>query len=341
MEINKDDVASHETSFDFKNHPLLKHMGNEAKSLIEKSFENWHSHVDKQINMLQANEQELNKLFIDIYNLQDELTPSVNKDEVTVNLVKVNEGIKSFISYAVGCIFGRYSLDEEGLIYAGGQFNSDKYKTFKVDNDNVLPVLDNEYFEDDIVSRFIEFVKITFGAETIEENLDFIAVTLGKKDNETSRQTIRKYFLKDFYKDHLQTYQKKPIYWLLDSGKNDGFKALIYMHRYDIGNMARVRTDYLHLLQRKYEAEVNRLDMVIESNASTREKNEARKKKEKIQKQIEECKQYDQVIAHVANQKISIDLDDGVSVNYAKFQGIEVPQGEGRKPLKADLLAKI
>jgi hypothetical protein len=299
--------------------------------------------------------------------LQDELTPEVEDKDITIRKADRVRDIKSFISYAVGCMFGRYSIDVEGLIYAGGDFK-DKWKnengqwkvrkivkdeegkivedtwvdaTFVPDMDNVLPITDDEYFEDDIVSRFIEFLKVTFGEDTLEENLDYIADTLGRKSSETARQAIRRYFLKDFYKDHVQVYQKRPIYWLFDSGKQDGFKALIYMHRYDEFTVARVRTDYLHKLQKSYEAEIKRLDIIIDSNVSQREKTNARKKKEKILKQMEECLQYDQVIAHVANQRIKIDLDDGVSVNYSKFQGIEVPQGEGRKPLKADLLAKI
>jgi len=381
--ISKLDWDSFETSWDFQRHPLLTHKGN--NTTIEKTFNNWAVFTQKQFNQLKVNEEELNRIFIDIYGLQDELTPDVDDKDVTVhriyntkddipesmkgsNYVLTREdAIKSFISYAVGCMFGRYSIDSGGLIYAGGDFK-EKWKcengqwkvrkivkdddekviedtwvdaTFVPDVDNVLPITDDEYFEDDIVSRFIEFLKVTFGEDTLEENLDYIVDTLGRKSSETARQAIRRYFLKDFYKDHVQVYQKKPIYWLFDSGKQDGFKALIYMHRYDEFTVARVRTDYLHKLQKSYEAEIKRLDIIIDSNVSQREKTNARKKKEKILKQMEECLQYDQVIAHVANQRIKIDLDDGVSVNYSKFQGVEVPQGEGRKPLKADLLAKI
>ena len=365
ISISKTDWDSFETSWDFKKHPLLVHKGN--SNIIEEAFNNWAVFAEKQFYKLKANEEELNRIFIEIYGLQDELTPEVEDKDITIRKADRVRDIKSFISYAVGCMFGRYSIDAEGLIYAGGDFK-DKWKcedgqwkvrkiikdeegkviedkwvdaTFMPDMDNVLPITDDEYFEDDIVSRFIEFLKVTFGEDTLEENLNYIADTLGRKSSETARQAIRRYFLKDFYKDHVQVYQKKPIYWLFDSGKQDGFKALIYMHRYDELTVARVRTDYLHKLQKSYEAEIKRLDIVIDSNASQREKANARKKKEKILKQIDECLQYDQVIAHVANQRIMIDLDDGVSVNYAKFQGIEIPQGEGRRPLKADLLAKI
>lgn len=339
IQISKQDWDSFETSWDFKKPPLLTYK-KEAKT-IEQAFNNWSSFAEQQFYKLKENEEELNRIFIEIYGLQDELTPEVDEKDVTVRKADKERDIKSFISYAVGCMFGRYSLDQEGLVFAGGEFNESKYVTYKADPDNVIPITDDEYFEDDIVSRFVEFVRVTFGEETLEENLDFIADALTRKANETSRQRIRRYFLKEFYKDHVQTYQKRPIYWLFDSGKNDGFKALIYMHRYDEGTVAKVRTDYLHLLQRKYEAEIKRLEMIMDSDVSTAEKTKVRKKKEKIQKQLLECMQYDQVMAHVANQKISIDLDDGVKVNYAKFQGIKVPQGEGKKPLVMDLLAKI
>lgn len=376
VEISKKDWDSYETSWDFKVHPFLNNeinsmcldimTGLQSKT-IESVYKAWKCFTETQFTRLKANEEELNRIFIEIYGLQDELTPEVEDKDITVRKADRVRDIKSFISYAVGCMFGRYSIDAEGLIYAGGDFK-DKWKcedgqwkvrkivkdeegkvvedtwvdaAFAPDMDNILPITDDEYFEDDIVSRFVQFLKVTFGEDTLEENLDYIADTLGRKPSETARQAIRRYFLKDFYKDHVQVYQKKPIYWLFDSGKQDGFKALIYMHRYDEFTVARVRTDYLHKLQKSYEAEIKRLDIIIDSNVSQKEKANARKKKEKILKQMEECLQYDQVIAHVANQRIKIDLDDGVSVNYAKFQGIEIPQGEGRRPLKADLLAKI
>src|SRR5690554_3944387 len=373
INISRNDWNSFETSWDFKRHPLLVHK-NEADT-IEGALSNWSAFANHQFDLLKTNEEELNRIFIEIYGLQDELTPAVDDKDVTItriynskedipesmkgnNYVLTKEDVvKSFISYAVGCMFGRYPLDEEGLIYAGGDFD-DKFRlrdgqweiktkegwkksSINIVEHNVIPIVDGDYFEDGILERFVDFVKVSFGEETLEENLDYIAETLGKRANETSRQAIRRYFLKDFYKDHVRTYKKRPIYWLFDSGRQDGFKALIYMHRYDPSTVARVRTDYLHSLQKKYEAEINHLDILIDSDISQREKAAARKKKEKILKQIEECRLYDEAIAHVANQRIEIDLDDGVKVNYAKFQGVEIPQGKGRKPLKADLLAKI
>lgn len=365
IRISRTDWNNFEISWDFNKHPFISSAKGTNK--LETTFGNWLNVSNYYFDQLKTNEEQLNCFFNDIYGVKNDLTPDIKEKNITIRKANKERDIKSFISYAVGCMLGRYSIDAEGLIYAGADFkekwlhSEDRWQvrkilkddegniledtwvsaTFAPDADNVIPITDNEYFEDDIVSRFIEFIKVTFSEETLEENLDFIADTLGRKASETARQTIRRYFLKDFYKDHVQTYQKRPIYWLFDSGKQDGFKALIYMHRYDEFTVAKVRTDYLHKLQKSYEAEVKRLDIIIDSTTSEREKANARKKKDKILKQMDECLQYDQVISHVANQRIQIDLDDGVMVNYAKFQGVEIPQGEGRKPLKADLLAKI
>lgn len=354
--VNQNVTISHydwdnfETSWEFKEHPFLNKNFNPMyldlvtglpNKTIESAFVVWKLFSGQQFIKLKSNEEELNKIFIEIYGLQDELSPEVEDNDVTIRKADRERDIKSFISYAVGCMFGRYSLDEDGLIYAGGEFDISRYKKFIPTTDNVLIIADDDYFEDDVVNRFVEFIKVTFGEETLEENLDYIAETLVVKTGETSRQAIRRYFLKDFYNDHVKTYKKRPIYWQFDSGKQNGFKALIYMHRYDSSTVARVRIDYLHKLQRKYEAEVNRLELMFESDLSTRDAAAARKKIDSIKKQIKECLDFDQVIAHVANQKIEIDLDDGVKVNYAKFQDIEVPQGEGKKPIKANLLPKI
>lgn len=348
--ICKNNCDVFETSWEFKQHPFLNREFNPMfldlenglpNKTIESSYEIWKYFSEQQFYMLKFNEEELNRIFIEIYGLQDELTPEVEDKDVTIRKADRERDIKSFLSYAVGCMFGRYSLDEDGLIYAGGEFNINRYKKFIPTIDNVLVISDDDYFEDDIVNRFVEFVKITFGEKSLQENLDYIAETLGQKTGETSRQTIRRYFLKDFYNDHVKTYQKRPIYWQFDSGKQNGFKALIYMHRYASSTVARVRIDYLHKLQKKYEAEVKRLELMLESDLSTRDAASARKKIDGIKKQITECLAYDQVIAHVANQNIEIDLDDGVVVNYSKFQDIEVPQGEGKKPIIANLLTKI
>lgn len=334
------DWDSFETLWNFKKHPIIDFKSNN----IENSFKSWSEFTEKQFKQLKANEEELSRIFIDIYGLQDELTPEVEDKDITIRKADRERDIKSFISYAVGCMLGRYSLDEEGLAFAGGEFDINKYKTFKADVDGIIPINDAQYFEDDIVAKFAEFVKVVFGEDTLEENLNYIADTecFKRKSNETSRDCLRRYFLKGFMEDHLKIYQKRPIYWMFDSGKQNGFKALIYMHRYDESMVAKIRTDYLHALQRTYESEINRLENDINSDVvSTKEKTNARKRKDTISKQLVECKAYDQIIAHVANQKISIDLDNGVKVNYQKFQGIGVPMGDGKKDLKVDLLFKI
>lgn len=340
IEISKDDWDSFEISWDYIRHPLISYN----TSKIEHAYKEWQLYSQSQFDKLKQNEEELNKLFIEIYEMSDELAPEVEDKDITIRKADRDREVKSFISYAVGCMMGRYSLDEEGLVYAGGDFDINKYKTFKADEDAIIPITDNEYFEDDIVAKFVEFVKVVFGQDYLEENLNYIADTecFKRKTNETSRDCLRRYFLKAFMEDHLKVYQKRPIYWMFDSGKQNGFKALIYMHRYDENMVAKIRTDYLHRIQKTYESEIIRLEKDINSEVvSTKEKTRAKKDKEKISKQIDECKAYDQVIAHVANQRISIDLDDGVKVNYNKFQGIEIPQGEGRKCLKADLLFKV
>ena len=365
IDMSKNDWDSFETSWNFKVHPLLKLLDKGDNNKIENVFLIWETECRKTFKQLKGNEEELNRIFIDIYGLKDELTPEVEEKDITIRRADRERDIKSFISYAVGCMFGRYSIDSEGLIYAGGDFYkkwsmveskvrkvekgdggniiSDSWidSRFMPDKENIIPITEDEYFEDDIVSRFIDFVRIVYGNETIEENLDFIADSIGRKSSETSRQAIRRYFIKDFYKDHLKVYQKRPIYWMFESGKNDGFKCLVYMHRYNDQTVAKVRTDYLHTLQRKYEAEINRLQLVVDSEEYTaKDRTAAKKKIDRISKQIDECREYDQVVAYLANEKISIYLDDGVKVNYAKFQDIKVINSKGKES-KVNLLAKI
>lgn len=363
--ISKNEWDSFETSWDFKVHPLLRLLDKDKQYNLNSIFTIWETECEENFKKLKYNEEMLNRIFIDIYGLQDELTPEVEDKDITIRKADRERDIKSFISYAVGCMFGRYSIDAEGLIYAGGDFNdkwnfenskvrkiekdedgniiSDSWidSRFMPDRENIIPITEDEYFEDDIVSRFIEFVKTVYGEETLEENLDFIADSIGRKASETARQAIRRYFIKDFYKDHLKVYQKRPIYWMFESGKNNGFKCLIYMHRYNDQTIAKVRTDYLHILQRKYEAEINRLQLVQDSEEYTaKDRTAAKKKIDRISKQIEECREYDGVVAYLANEKISIDLDDGVKVNYAKFQNVKVINSKD-KEVKMNLLAKI
>src|SRR5665648_772929 len=289
---------------------------------LEYIINKWQDVTETQFNQLKDNEEELNRIFIEIYGLQDELTPEVEDKDITIRKADQSREIKSFISYAVGCMLGRYSLDEEGLILAGGKFDPERYKTFKADDDGVLPVLSDAYFDNDIVTQFAEFVKVIFGQSTLATNLDYIAETLARKTNESSRECIQRYFLKDFYKDHVQMYKKRPIYWMFTSGKEQGFNALVYMHRYDSSMVSRVRTDYLHPLQNKLEAEFLRLNQVLVSEDSPTEKTKATKRLKVLTKQMDELKKYDEVIHNLADQQIEIDLDDGVVVNYAKFEKV-------------------
>lgn len=318
--------------------------------LISEKYAAWQAECEARFQQLKKNEEELNRIFIDIYGLNDELTPDVADKDITVHRVydskddvpesmkgsnyvrTLHDEIVSLVSYAVGCMFGRYSLDVDGLAYAGGEWDESKYKTFIPDADNCIPITDEEYFEDDIVGLFCAWLKKVYGEDTLEENLDFIANALGNK-GKTSREVIRNYFLTDFIKDHIKTYQKRPIYWLFDSGKQNGFKALVYMHRWNADTIGNVRVEYLHRIQRVYEKEIIRMQEIIDNSHDNKEISNATKRKEKLQKQIKETKDYDAKIAHLALSRIDIDLDDGVKVNYEKVQ-----TADGKK---MQILAKI
>jgi len=351
VKLSKEDWDSFESSWDFNKHPLLQYASFTPQEiaadkerhisdmgLLRDAFELWNDKCEGRFNQLKANEEELNRIFIDIYGLQDELTPDVEDKDITVRKADLQKDIKSLLSYAVGCMFGRYSLDCEGIAYAGGEWDNSKYVTFIPDKDNCIPITDDEYSEDDIVGRLCEWLKKVYGADTLEENLDFIANALGNK-GKTSRETIREYFVNDFITDHMKIYQKRPIYWLFDSGKANGFKALVYMHRYNADTVAKVRVDYLHNIQKSIE-QAKASAEYLRDNGSGAEKAKATKLITKYTKQLAEIQLYDEAMAHIANQRIDIDLDDGVKVNYEKFQGVEVAQ-EGKKALKIDLLAKI
>ena len=312
--ISKLEWDSFEVSWDFQHHPLLRKV-----PTIAEAFDQWQAECDDRFNQLKTNEEELNRIFIDIYGLQDELTPEVEDKDVTVRKADLGRDIRSFISYAVGCMFGRYSLDVDGLAYAGGEWDASKYASFAADKDNIIPICDDEYFEDDIVGLFVKFVKTVYGADTLDENLKFIADALGGKSQ--PKDVIRNYFLSDFYSDHCKIYQKRPIYWLFDSGKKNGFKALIYMHRYQPDTIARIRTDYVHEQQARYRTAIADLEQRI-ANASTGERVKLNKKLTTLQAQDTEIRTYEEKIHHLADQMISIDLDDGVKKNYAIFQDV-------------------
>lgn len=365
INLSKYDWDSYETSWDFLRHPLICSV-----SRLANAYTVWKAECEQCFLQLKSNEEELNRIFIEIYGLQDELTPDVADRDVTVHRIfdtkddvpesmqgssyvrTKRDEIVSLLSYAVGCMFGRYTLYEEGLFYAGGPWDygskvdrlSDSAKRngfsewipsalFLPDEDNVIPITDEEYLHDDIISRLCDWLKAAYGEDTLEENLDFIADALGGKGN-SSREIIRNYFLKDFFKDHCKTYQKRPIYWLFDSGKQNGFKALIYLHRYTPDTIGNLRVDYLHKMQRVYESEINRMQDMIDHSTNAREVAASTKRKEKLQKQLKECRDYDEMIAHLALSRIELDLDDGVKVNYEKIQ----TASDGKK---YSVLAKI
>ena len=314
ISISKTDWDSFETSWDFKRHPLLC-----GERTVASAFAKWEREATQRFDTLKANEEELNRIFIDIYGLQDELTPDVDDKDVTVRRADLGREIRSLISYAVGCMFGRYSLDTEGLAYAGGDWDSGKYRFFIPDKDNILPICDDEYFDDDIVGRFVDFIRVVYGAETLEENLKFIADALGSKG--TPREVIRNYFLNDFYTDHCKIYQKRPIYWLFDSGKKNGFKSFVYLHRYQSDLLAKLRTYYVHEQQERYRTQLSHIAAAL-NTATGSGRAKLLKQQVKLTEQLREITVFEEKVHHLADQNIMIDLDDGVKKNYEIFSDV-------------------
>lgn len=334
IELAKAEWDSYETSWDFCKHPLLCF----DISKLSEAVELWKQDSQFAYNKVKTNEMYINQMYLDTYNLAGEVLTEYEDKDITMRIVDEVEAVKSFISYAVGCMFGRYSLDVEGLAFAGGEWDNSKYISFFPDKDNCIPIMDEEYFDDDIVGLFCAWLKKAMGAQYFEENLDFIAKTLGNK-GKTSREVIRNYFLNDFFKEHCANYSvtgsgKRPIYWLFDSGKQNGFKALVYMHRWNVDTIGNIRVDYLHRTQRIYESEINRMQDMIDNSTNSREVVAATKRKEKLQKQLKECREYDEKIGHLALSRINIDLDDGFKINYEKVQ----TASDGKK---YQVLAKI
>ena len=333
IELSKSDWDSFETSWDFKTHPLVrcksfppKEVAEDAKhhivdmNMIQEAFTNWSNECYLRFEKLKANEEKLNRIFIDIYGLQDELTPEVEDKDVTVRKADLGRDVRSFISYAVGCMFGRYSPTYDGLAYAGGTWDDGKYNTYKPDADGIIPICDDEYFEDDMMGRFVEFVRVVYGDGSLEDNLRFIANALGGKGQ--PKEVIRNYFLNDFYADHCKIYQKRPIYWLFDSGKKNGFKCLIYLHRYQPDTIARIRTDYVHEQQARYRTAIEGLEKQVAAATSTSERVKLTKQLNKVQAQDNELHQYEEKVHALADQMIKIDLDDGVKHNYELFKDV-------------------
>jgi type II restriction/modification system DNA methylase subunit YeeA len=334
--ISKIDWDMHETSWDFKRSPLLE---NKVNGRIETAYENYKREVNERFAKVKKNEEELNRIFIEIYGLEDELTPEVPDEDITVAKIFDNKEdiydeikgngyimtrelvVKNFLSYFVGCAMGRYSLDEEGLVFAGGEFDSSKYITFEADKDGILAITDQEYFEDDIVELFVKFLRVTFGEEHLNENLDFIASELKGKNNDSSREKIRNYFLNDFYEDHCKMYQKRPIYWQYDSGKNGACRGLFYLHRYDKDTFAKIRINYVFEVQDRYKQELVRVEKAI-VQASGEEKIQLEKRANALKKKIIESQQFEEKVQHIADSYIEIDLDDGVVENYKIFKDV-------------------
>ncbi|WP_338225875.1 BREX-1 system adenine-specific DNA-methyltransferase PglX [Lactiplantibacillus paraxiangfangensis] len=325
VEISKREWNSFEISWEFLKHPLVIHIADDKRTEVagklENAFKIWQQESKDRFDQLRSNEEELNRIFINLYGLNDELTPEVADKDVSVSLANEVRDIKSFLSYFVGIVFGRYSLDKSGLVFAGGNWDPDQYQAFKPNRDNLLILNDEQYYNDDrdIINRLKEFLGVTFGVQNIATNLDYIASVIGKR-GASSEEQIRKYFVEDFFKDHKKVYQKRPIYWEFNSGKKNGFKALMYLHRYDRDELAMIRSDYLHSLQGCYEKRVNQLEQELSVGIVPREKKNLDKKVKTISAQINEIKEYDSTIQHLANKKIELDLDDGVLVNYAKLQ---------------------
>ena len=307
--------------------------------LISDKYKAWEQECRERFDKLKANEEELNRIFIEIYGLQDELTPEVEDKDVTVRLADKERDIKSLISYLIGIIMGRYSLDVEGLAYAGGEWDASKYVTYQPDDDGIVPIYTDLGMQDGMDTRIIELIKLVYGADTYRENIDFIAEALGKKNSESSEETLNRYLNDGFYADHLKIYQKRPIYWMFSSGKNSGFKCLIYMHRYNADTLARINGKYFLPESTRLKNELDELLATIESSEG-RDRIRLEKERQKLADKYREAIEYGQVLDHMANKYIEIDLDDGVKVNYAKFQGVELISDSGTK-VKKDLLVPI
>ena len=326
IDISKKDWDSFETSWDFTRHPFIKaitkypNMMDIGNIYLAECYDIWAGECEERFEKLKANEEELNRIFIDIYGLQDELTPEVEDKDVTVRKADLGRDVRSFISYAVGCMFGRYSPTFDGLAYAGGTWDDGKYNIYKPDADGIIPICDDEYFEDDMVGRFVEFVRVVYGDRSLEDNLRFVANALGGKGQ--PKEVIRNYFLNDFYTDHCKIYQKRPIYWLFDSGKKNGFKCLIYLHRYQPDTIARIRTDYVHEQQARYRTAIEGLEKQVAAATSTSERVKLTKQLNKVQAQDAELHQYEEKVHALVDQMIKIDLDDGVKHNYEIFKDV-------------------
>lgn len=356
IDASKADWDAYEGSWDFQTHPLISSLGSATR--IEASYEEWVTRSKDTIDRMSVLEERSNQRFIDAYGLADVLSPEVSLAQITLtanpanrysgNVTEVErwqrfrqDTIEELLSFVVGCMMGRYSLDAPGLIYAhaGNEgFDPGRYTTFPADDDGIVPITDEVWFDDDGANRIREFVRVVWGEDTEAENMVWLAESLGSKASESADDTIRRYLSRDFYKDHLKTYKKRPIYWLFSSGKHKAFEALVYLHRYNAGTLSRMRMEYVVPLQSRMQARIDNLEQDIQSSTSSTEQKRFQKQKDKLIKQLDELRRFDENLRHYADQRIPLDLDDGVKVNYGKFGNLlaEVKTVTGRAPSKND-----
>ncbi|RFU67467.1 BREX-1 system adenine-specific DNA-methyltransferase PglX [Peribacillus saganii] len=316
VKITKENWDSYEISWGFSKHPLLT----SDESYLSESFNQWSNKTKEDLNKLQSNEENINEFFIRIYGLYDELDSVIEEKNTSIKLANLETDIRAFLSYFIGCLTGRYSLDSEGLSYAGGEWDDSKYSSFRPTPNGIIHFTESTYFGDDIILRLREFLKLAFSPDTVNENLQWLAEALEMKKGEDAEARIRRYFLDEFFTDHCKLYQKRPIYWLVDSGKQKGLRTLIYMQRYQPETMATIRFEHLQEIQAKYQNEITDLEnRLVNPNLSASEKKKLTAEKTSFEKKMDELREFDKRLAEIANEEIEIDLDDGVKVNHEKL----------------------
>lgn len=321
IELYKNDWDLYETSWDFKRHVFIDNKGKKLK--LQEAYENTINMLEEWKKVIKSEEEKLNNIFINLFNLQGELTPDVSDKDITITQHNMERDAKMFLSYFIGCVMGRYSIDSDGIAYAGEEYDETKYQTFKPNEDGLIQFTDDQYFDNDIIVQLREYLSVAFSPDTVDENMQWLADSLKMKNNESSEERLRRYFLDEFFNDHCKTYQKRPIYWLVDSGKQKGLRTLIYMHRYQPDTMATIRFEHLQEIQSKYQNEIDMIDTRLANpSLSPADKRNLEKLKTAYQKKVEELQEFDKKLATYANEQIDIDLDDGVKENYAMFDEV-------------------
>lgn len=314
IQISKEDWDAFEVSWDFKKHPLVNSHS------LQNANNEWTNMTKNRFNKIKSNEEKLNEILINIYNLTDEFNPTISDNDIAIRTANLSSDVRSFISYFIGCMLGRYSLDSERVVYAGGDWDNKHFLSFNPLPDGIINFTDTFYFENDVIVRLREFLSVAFSSDTVDENIQWLAEALEMKKGEDAEARLRRYFLDEFFADHCKIYQKKPIYWLVDSGKQKGLRTLIYMHRYQPDTMATIRFEHLQEIQAKYQNEINDLEnRLVNPNLSASEKKKLSAEKTSFEKKMDELREFDKRLAEIANEEIEIDLDDGVKMNYEKF----------------------